>query len=174
MDHASVKHVCNTYINASHPVFDLVSPAFGAFLDKCYTMLQRPPVGHGNAWMVYCDMLAIIRQQEEAWTLQESMICAKSHDDEVLSLIEGLKDLPFDETDGNYYMGGVGGGLGLCKLNLFHSSGDLTKCAQRKNISGHWMTLMVKSLILTMAMMVLLPLFQCFLMTKAMTMMIHS
>ena len=95
VDHASVKHVRDTYINASHPVFDLVSPAFGAFLDKCYTMLQRPPVGRGNAWMVYCDMLAIIWQQEEALTLQESMICAESHDDEVLSLNRRLKGPPF-------------------------------------------------------------------------------
>jgi hypothetical protein len=34
-------------------------------------------------------------------------------DDDSLSLLENHKDLPFHEGDGAYYMGGVGGELGL-------------------------------------------------------------
>lgn len=34
-------------------------------------------------------------------------------DDDSLLLLENHKDLPFHEDDGAYYMGGVGGGLGL-------------------------------------------------------------
>ncbi|KIO02144.1 hypothetical protein M404DRAFT_148569 [Pisolithus tinctorius Marx 270] len=117
VDRAAIEHVHKVYINSAHPMFDLVSPAFGAFLEKCYTMLQRPPIGHGNAWTVYREMLALIQRQEEAQALHESIMDVEMPA-EHLPLIEGLEDLPFNETDGNYYMGGVGGGLGLCKLSM--------------------------------------------------------
>ncbi|KAL4070185.1 hypothetical protein V8B97DRAFT_2007819 [Scleroderma yunnanense] len=57
-----------------------------------------------------------IQQQEEAQALHELSIMhinMSTYDDQSLSLLNGLEDLPFDEADGNYYMGGVGGGLGL-------------------------------------------------------------
>jgi hypothetical protein len=39
---------------------------------------------------------------------------AETNEDDVLPLLEGCLDLPFcDEPNGPYYMGGVGGGLGL-------------------------------------------------------------
>ncbi|KIM58647.1 hypothetical protein SCLCIDRAFT_127820 [Scleroderma citrinum Foug A] len=66
--------------------------------------------------MVYLDILDCICHHEEAQTLQQriSTINLSVYEDEALPLINGLHDLPFDETEGNYYMGGVGGGLGLC------------------------------------------------------------
>ncbi|KIJ12250.1 hypothetical protein PAXINDRAFT_14874 [Paxillus involutus ATCC 200175] len=39
-------------------------------------------------------------------------------DEAELPLLEGLEELPFDETNADYYMGGVGNGLGLQQEHL--------------------------------------------------------
>jgi len=60
-------------------------------------------------------MLDCVHHHEEVQTLQQQIptINLSLYEDEALPLIDGLRDLPFDETEENYYMGGVGGGLGL-------------------------------------------------------------
>lgn len=118
IDCEAIEHVRKLYINPTHAVFDLMALTFDSFLEACYTSLQCPPVGCDTAWMVYLDILDCIRHHEEAQTLQQriSTINLSVYEDEALPLINGLHDLPFDETEGNYYMGGVGGGLGLCKF----------------------------------------------------------
>jgi len=120
IDRTAIEHVRKLYIDPTHAVFNLVPPAFNAFLEECYTSLQRPPVGRATAWTVYLDMLDLIRHREEAQALLQvvSEIGISVHEDEALPLLDGLQDLPFDATDGNYYMGGVGGGLGLRKLHI--------------------------------------------------------
>ncbi|KIM63440.1 hypothetical protein SCLCIDRAFT_117537, partial [Scleroderma citrinum Foug A] len=115
----AIEHVCKLYIDPTHAVLiSWLRPLIHSWKCVTYTSLQCPPVGHNTAWMVYLNILDCVHHHEEAQTLQQriSTINLSVYEDEALPLINGLHDLPFDETEGNYYMGGVGSGLGLCKF----------------------------------------------------------
>jgi hypothetical protein len=64
-------------------------------------------------WTVYRDLLFALQFADNippTLSLNE----ADTDNDGALPLLEGCTDLPFcEETNGPYYMGGVGGGLGL-------------------------------------------------------------
>ncbi|KIK14796.1 hypothetical protein PISMIDRAFT_59358, partial [Pisolithus microcarpus 441] len=53
VDPAAVEHVQALYITPSHPVFDLVPPAFGVFIEECYEHMGRPPITRENVWTLY-------------------------------------------------------------------------------------------------------------------------
>lgn len=123
VDCAAINHVQELYINSAHPVFDLVPPRFGVYLENCYKQMLRPLVDRHTVWMVYLNLLDEIRYRVEALCILEthtlSTATSSAHEDDELPLLVGLKDLHFDESDGVYYMGGVRGGLGLGKLLYF-------------------------------------------------------
>lgn len=131
VDCAAINHVQELYINSAHPVFDLVPPRFGVYLENCYKQMLRPLVDRHTVWTVYLDLLDEIRYRVEALRILEthtlhaiSTATSSDHDDDELPLLVGLKDLHFDESDGVYYMGSVRGGLGLGKLLCFSWSND--------------------------------------------------
>jgi len=107
----AIDQVHQLYINANHVVFDLVPPAFNAFLERCYHQLHYPTIGCSTVWTVYCDMLSLVRQCEG---IPAVLTMIEGHDiaDEELPLLPGLQDL--HEMEG--YMGGVANGLGLHKV----------------------------------------------------------
>ena len=123
VDCAAINHVQELYINSAHPVFDLVPPRFGVYLENCYEQMLRPLVDRHTVWTVYLNLLDEIRYRVEALCILEthtlSTATSSGHEDDELPLLVGLKDLHFDESDGVYYMGGVRGGLGLGKLLYF-------------------------------------------------------
>ncbi|KIK80385.1 hypothetical protein PAXRUDRAFT_158845, partial [Paxillus rubicundulus Ve08.2h10] len=55
-----VDHVCKIYIKHTHPIFELVPPALGGFLEDCYNGLGHPPIDCKSAWGVYHALLSII------------------------------------------------------------------------------------------------------------------
>ncbi|KAL4068889.1 hypothetical protein V8B97DRAFT_2008476 [Scleroderma yunnanense] len=68
--------------------------------------------------MVYLNLLDEIWHHAEALCILEShtlhaITTSSDHRDDELPLLIGLKDLHFNESNGNYYMGSVRGGLGL-------------------------------------------------------------
>ncbi|KAI6039438.1 hypothetical protein EDC04DRAFT_2685231 [Pisolithus marmoratus] len=96
------------YINASHPVFDLVPSPLNTHLEACYNHLGHPAITHHTIWDIYLDLLHAV---------QSMLFCADA--DDSLPLIKGQCDLPFNDMDGNYYyMGGVSGDLGLDKIHV--------------------------------------------------------
>lgn len=123
VDSAAIKHVRNIYIKTSHPVFDLVPPTFGGFLQECYVSFQSPSVSCHNVWTVYLKLLNLIQQRAETQALLSAFlsVTTSAYDDEDFHLLEGAEDLPFNETGDGYYMGGVGGGLGLHKCLLWYA-----------------------------------------------------
>ncbi|KAI5997616.1 hypothetical protein F5J12DRAFT_725221 [Pisolithus orientalis] len=46
-------HVCELYVDANHPVFDLVPHALNAHLEECYNILGHPAITHFTIWDVY-------------------------------------------------------------------------------------------------------------------------
>ncbi|KIK91546.1 hypothetical protein PAXRUDRAFT_149260 [Paxillus rubicundulus Ve08.2h10] len=112
--------VRQVYINPAHPVFDLLPPALGTFIDECYAYLGRPSVSRNSAWAIYCNLLGMLCQRAEIPRIMEVMD-VDAADEAELPLLEGLEELPFDETNGGYYMGGVGNGLGLRESTFFFS-----------------------------------------------------
>jgi len=128
VDRATVKHACELYISSAHPVFNLVPPGFGAYLENCYKQMLCPSVDHHTVWTVYLNLLAEIWWHAEALCILESLAphvtTLNDHGDDELPLLIGLKDLHFNESNENYYMGGVRGGLGLGKLLHFAWSND--------------------------------------------------
>ncbi|KAG2342757.1 hypothetical protein BDR05DRAFT_885893 [Suillus weaverae] len=105
----AIENICSIYINPDHAVFDLVPREFGHFVQGCYDELGRPIINRLSAWTVYLDLHRIISQLYE----QLPPMVLADEDDDSLLLLENHKDLPFHEDDDAYYMGGVGGGLGL-------------------------------------------------------------
>jgi len=104
-------------------VFDIVPPGFDAYLVNCYEQMLCPSVDHHTVWTVYLNLLDEIWRHVEALCILESLALhvttLNDHGDDELSLLIDLKDLYFDESNENYYMGGVRGGLGLSKLLHF-------------------------------------------------------
>ena len=42
VSYTAINHVCELYINPTHPVFDLLPPTLSAFIDQCYNQCQAP------------------------------------------------------------------------------------------------------------------------------------
>ncbi|KAI5991633.1 hypothetical protein EDD15DRAFT_2448524 [Pisolithus albus] len=118
VDKDALKHVRRLYINTGHPVFDLVPRPLNALLEEYYNDLGRPAVTRLTVWRVYLDLLHAVQgyATQDCALLPDLPIStpASADADNDLPLLEGQRDLPFNDTnDGYYYMGGVGGGLGL-------------------------------------------------------------
>ncbi|KAG1844804.1 hypothetical protein DFJ58DRAFT_731076 [Suillus subalutaceus] len=112
VEHEALYHVCNLYIDRSHVVFDLVPQSFEKLIQRCYEELGRPSVTRQSAWDVYLHLLDMLQVDEEIPSTIEDV-------EEDLPLLENHQDLPYHEEDnGAYYMGGVGGGLGLGDKHL--------------------------------------------------------
>ncbi|KAG6371947.1 hypothetical protein JVT61DRAFT_8961 [Boletus reticuloceps] len=115
VEQTTVDTARSVYINADHPVFDLVPPSLGAFIENCYNKLGRPPVDRSSVWTVYLTLLRTLQDHDHdiiqgvltAAIDAENLNAARG---EELPLMAGLDDLPAN-ADG--YMGGVGGGTGL-------------------------------------------------------------
>ncbi|KAI6105965.1 hypothetical protein EDD16DRAFT_1730184 [Pisolithus croceorrhizus] len=115
---ATLKHVRQLYINTGHPVFDLVPRPLHEVLEECYNDLGHPAVTRLTIWHVYLDLLHAMQDHATLHLdLPTSPADADANDD--LPLLEGQHDLPFnDNNDGYYYMGSVGGGLGLDETHV--------------------------------------------------------
>ncbi|KAF9232881.1 hypothetical protein BU15DRAFT_67056 [Melanogaster broomeanus] len=115
MSAESLDYVRQLYINPSHAVFERVPPSLGACIEQCYNQLNRPPVNRASAWMVYLDLVYILRQRVETLPILKEIDIRMTDedDDDELPLLEGFQDLPYHENAMHYYMGGVGGGMGL-------------------------------------------------------------
>ncbi|KAG1896356.1 uncharacterized protein F5891DRAFT_1130312 [Suillus fuscotomentosus] len=113
IDHEGIDYVRNFYINASNPVFDIVPPMLGDFIEHCYDAMGRPAVTRLSVWDVYRNILSAVQLAENP---HPNLLLTENEDAHAsaLQLIGGHADLPFnEEMDGMYYMGGVRGGLGL-------------------------------------------------------------
>ncbi|KAG0709187.1 hypothetical protein DFH29DRAFT_978772 [Suillus ampliporus] len=113
IDHEGIDYVRDFYINASNPVFDLVPPMLGDFIEHCYDAMGRPAVTRSSVWNVYRNVLSAVQLAENP---HRNLLLTENEDAPTgaLPLIGGHADLPFnEEPDGMYYMGGVCGGLGL-------------------------------------------------------------
>ncbi|KAI6094415.1 hypothetical protein EDD16DRAFT_1487242 [Pisolithus croceorrhizus] len=44
-------------LQTSHPIFNLVPPTFGGFLQECYVSFQSPSVSCHNVWVLYLKPL---------------------------------------------------------------------------------------------------------------------
>ena len=106
-----IDNIRRLYINAEHPVFDLVPEPLNRFIERCYNHLDRPPVERASIWAVYLDILSLIRQCEDMPDILatiESGNSAVNTNDPDFVLIPG-QDLHEDSE----YLGGVANGLGL-------------------------------------------------------------
>ncbi|KAI6011913.1 hypothetical protein EDC04DRAFT_2762879 [Pisolithus marmoratus] len=119
VDRATLKHVRHLYVNAIHPVFDLVPSPLNTHLEACYNDLGRPAATCHTVWDVYLDLLHAVQDHTLSLPHLSTSLSTGADADDSLPLIEGQRDLPFNDTDGSYYyMGGVGGGLGLDKIHV--------------------------------------------------------
>jgi hypothetical protein len=116
--------VRNLYIKPDHPVFDLVPPALGQYIQHRYEQLGSPVVNRQSAWDIYLELLHVLQRDDlEELPAQMLLVDDSDEDEEILPLLEDYDDLPFcEENDGFYYMGGVGGGLGLGKTQMCRQS----------------------------------------------------
>lgn len=111
IDHDGVNRVREHYIKSAHPVFDIVPPTLGDFIQQCYGQMGSPEVTRLTVWTVYRDLLFALQLADN---ISPTLSLNEADEDDALPLLEGCTDLPFcDEPNGPYYMGGVGGGLGL-------------------------------------------------------------
>ncbi|KAG1718698.1 hypothetical protein EDB19DRAFT_1837675 [Suillus lakei] len=119
VEHEALDHVRDLYIDPSHIVFDLVPRPFSKFMEHCYTELGCPVVTRQTVWDVYLCLLAIVQASKEMIPHHIELYDEPEEDLIALPLLENYQDLP-DHEDGNggYYMGGVGGGLGLVGEHL--------------------------------------------------------
>ncbi|KAG1722714.1 hypothetical protein EDB19DRAFT_1916525 [Suillus lakei] len=114
----ALDHVRDLYIDPSHVVFDLVPRPFSEFMECCYTELGRPLVTWQTAWDVYLHLLTIVQISKE---IPHHIELYDEAEEEltILPLIENHQELPYHEdANGAYYVGGVGGGLGLVDEHL--------------------------------------------------------
>ncbi|KAG1836109.1 hypothetical protein F4604DRAFT_1943658 [Suillus subluteus] len=119
VEREALDHVRDLYIDPSHIVFDLVPQPFSEFMEHCYSELGCPLVTRQTAWDVYLRLLAIVEANDEMIPRHIELLDEAEEELTALPLIENLQELPYRE-DGNgaYYMGGVGGGLGLVDQHL--------------------------------------------------------
>lgn len=83
-------------------------------MEHCYTELGRPLVKRETVWDVYLHLLDVVQVNDEMIPPHIELLDEAEEDSTALLLLESHRDLP-DREDGSgaYYMGGVGGGLGL-------------------------------------------------------------
>ncbi|KAG1883977.1 hypothetical protein F4604DRAFT_1878813 [Suillus subluteus] len=118
IDREGIDYVHNFYINASHPVFNLVPPMLGDFIEDCYDAMGRPAVTRSSVWTVYRNLLSAVQLAENP---HPNSLLTENEDvtANALPLMGGHDKLPFNkEPDGMYYMGGVRRGLGLGSTNI--------------------------------------------------------
>ncbi|KIK79174.1 hypothetical protein PAXRUDRAFT_162010, partial [Paxillus rubicundulus Ve08.2h10] len=113
VDPAAIQQVRNIYIKPDHLVFNLIPGPLNVFLCECCNKLGCPVVNRSSVWTVYCQLYAVIQCYAKTPPILAS-INTEMEDDE-LTLLDGLQDLPFLKSEIHYYMGNVGGGLGLSK-----------------------------------------------------------
>lgn len=110
-----VDNIAQLHITPDHPVFEIVPPALSMLIGACYDTLGHPAMSRDSAWDVYCNLLAVVQHHDATPLLLVSVPKTTPADDsDELALLPNLQDLPFHETETGYYMGGVGGGMGLC------------------------------------------------------------
>jgi len=120
VEHEALDHVRELYIDPSHVVFDFVPQPFSEFMEYCYTELRWPLVTRDSAWDVYLRLLAIVNVNDKMIPRHIELLDEAEEELTALPLIENLQELPYSEDgNGGYYMGGVGGGLGLGMSVLF-------------------------------------------------------
>ncbi|KAG2114133.1 hypothetical protein DEU56DRAFT_749025 [Suillus clintonianus] len=113
----AIDRVRALYIKPGHPVFDLVPPNLGDYIQLCYERMGHPIVNRGSVWPVYRDLLHMLQHGADNPTLLE-ISGDDDEESEELPLLDNYQDLPFNE-DG-YYMGGVGGGIRKKGKSLSH------------------------------------------------------
>jgi hypothetical protein len=116
VEHEALEHVCNIYIKSSHVIFDLVPQPFGDCVQRCYDELGCPLVTRQTVWDVYLHLLGMLQINSE---IPHHIDQLDNGEDDLgmLSLLEDHDELPYhEESNGTYYMGRVGGGLGLSVL----------------------------------------------------------
>jgi hypothetical protein len=116
----ALDHVHELYINPSHVVFNLVPQPFSEFMEYCYTELRQPLVTWDTTWDIYLHLLAIVNVNDEMIQHHIELLYEAEEELTTLPLIENPQELPYSKDgNGGYYMGGVGGGLGLGMSVLF-------------------------------------------------------
>ncbi|KAI5991068.1 hypothetical protein F5J12DRAFT_897577 [Pisolithus orientalis] len=118
VNRTALKHVHELYVDANHPVFDLVPHALNAHLEECYNILGHPAITHFTVWDVYLELLHTV-QHHTLLPLLSASLSADAKAKDSLPLLKGQHDLPFPKTNGGYYyMGRVGGGLSLDEIHV--------------------------------------------------------
>ncbi|KAG1865231.1 hypothetical protein C8R48DRAFT_550718, partial [Suillus tomentosus] len=64
IDHKGIDYVRNIYIDASNPVFDLIPPMLGDFMEHCYDAMGCPAVTRSSVWTVYRNVLSAVQLAE--------------------------------------------------------------------------------------------------------------
>ncbi|KIK78775.1 hypothetical protein PAXRUDRAFT_163038 [Paxillus rubicundulus Ve08.2h10] len=105
----AIEHIRQLYLKPEHLVFDLIPLTLSHFIQECYHQLGSPPVQRKTIWMVYLELLSLLWQREDITPFLIAIAPDDMQQDEDLPLIGGLQDLPGND----YYMGGVGNGIGL-------------------------------------------------------------
>ncbi|KAG2369253.1 hypothetical protein BDR07DRAFT_1371564 [Suillus spraguei] len=107
IDHEGIDYVCNFYIDASKPLFDIVPPMLGDFIEHCYNQMGHPKVTCSSVWTVYKDILSGIQLTENPhFNLNLLLMEKRNTTGSTLPLLSSHADLPFnEESDGIYYMG---------------------------------------------------------------------
>ncbi|KAG2739204.1 hypothetical protein P692DRAFT_20757479, partial [Suillus brevipes Sb2] len=128
VEREALDHVRDIYIDSSHIVFDLVPKPFAEFMEHCYTELGRPLVKRETVWDVYLHLLDMVQVNDEMIPPHIELLDEAEEDSTALPLLESHRDLP-DREDGSgaYYMGGVGGGLGLGTPVLYFDANNTTR-----------------------------------------------
>ncbi|KAG1740216.1 uncharacterized protein EDB91DRAFT_1082173 [Suillus paluster] len=113
VEHEALDHVRNIYIKPSHVVFNLVPQPFGDCVQHCYDELGSPLVTRHTVWDIYLHLLGMLRVHDEI-PHHIDQLDDIEEDLGTLLLLEDHNKLPYREKSNSaYYMGGVGGGLGL-------------------------------------------------------------
>ncbi|KAG2151646.1 uncharacterized protein EDB93DRAFT_1083174, partial [Suillus bovinus] len=129
IDHEGMDWVQQLYINPSHPVFDIIPPTLGNFIQHCYDQMGYPKVIRSSVWMVYRNLLSVLQLADN---MPPTLMDETETNEDDVPLLEGCSDLPFcEEANGPYYMGGVGGGLGLGVKYFTQSNHFLTQTLLR-------------------------------------------
>ncbi|KAG2033434.1 hypothetical protein BDR03DRAFT_1014290 [Suillus americanus] len=61
IDREGIDYVRDFYINASNPVFDIVPPMLGNFIEHCYDTMGHPAVTQSSVWTVYWNVLLAVQ-----------------------------------------------------------------------------------------------------------------
>ncbi|KIK15352.1 hypothetical protein PISMIDRAFT_79839, partial [Pisolithus microcarpus 441] len=62
VDPQVIEHVRTLYIMPSHPIFNLVPPTFGVFVQECYEHMDHPSITHKNVWTLYLNLCSMIQE----------------------------------------------------------------------------------------------------------------